>query len=565
MVTKLGIELTADNDRALRSVLTLNQALQGVGKTPATAPKGLSKTNSKLSKISKNANSAKGKLKKLNKVSFSKLRSNLTGVNSKLNTMAKYGVFALGAGLAAGSIAGGAAIVKLGVQMEQTRVRFQTMLGNAEKGDQVLAQLNKFANVTPFTNDEVIGAGKTLLAYGLEAEKLQGTLKIVGDVAAGSGKDFTELSGIIGKVMSKGKADTESLNQMAEAGIPIVKTLSQAYGVSAAEIYKMAEKGKLTSDVINASFQQMTSEGGIFSNMMEKQSQTAGGMWSTVIGKMQFFGSLLGEKLTPIIKTGLGYVVQMADRLVSMTNDGSLIDWLKNAGVIGVSAFAGILKGINYLYEGGKTIFQLLAENAQANFYLIAGGAKLAISGIVGTFYDMINGILSAYNWVMGKFGKDGVELVKQPDWIDDMNATGKNDLATGVGLKKRVFGGDVIKDGLARASEKNAAIDKGVNKIISILSSTEKNKNKEQKKKPPVKIEFPAMAVAAEVAEKAKKIKSPSTKIARSAKNTSVDRLTKIGGYNYGPQIKSIDVQRNGLLKQIVEKLDITPEYRLA
>ena len=46
--------------------------------------------------------------------------------------------------------------IRLGKEMEMTRIAFNTMLGSAEKGAQTIALLQKFADLTPFNNDEVI-------------------------------------------------------------------------------------------------------------------------------------------------------------------------------------------------------------------------------------------------------------------------------------------------------------------------------------------------------------------------------------------------------------------------
>ena len=76
-------------------------------------------------------------------------------------------------GLAIGAAVGFVAkeILQLGINMEQTRVSFETFLGSKGAANKVIDELNEFSNVTPFTNDQVIRAGKQLLAFGLEADK----------------------------------------------------------------------------------------------------------------------------------------------------------------------------------------------------------------------------------------------------------------------------------------------------------------------------------------------------------------------------------------------------------
>ena len=215
------------------------------------------------------------------------------------------------AGLGVGMVA--KEIFTAGMNMEQTRVAFATFLKDAEKGNRVIGELNKFSNITPFDNAEVIKSGRVLLAANVPAEKLTGILKNVGDVASGAQVPLTELSSIYAKVMNKGKAQAEELNQMSERGIPILQVLADQYNITREEIMKMGSQGKITSDVIAGAFQSMTSEGGMFFNMMEKQSATTGGKLSTLKGSLGLLAAELGESANPAIGG-------LIDKLIDLVN-----------------------------------------------------------------------------------------------------------------------------------------------------------------------------------------------------------------------------------------------------
>ncbi len=205
------------------------------------------------------------------------------------------------------------AIVTLGANMEQTRVAFATFLGDAEKANVLIAQLNEFANVTPFNNDEIIKSGRLLLAAGIPAEKITDTLKQIGDVAAGANVPITELAAIFQKATNKGKLQAEELNQFAERGIPILDELSKMFGKSKEEVLKLGSQGKITSAVMNTAFSNMTSEGGIFFNLMEKQSATLGGRFSTLIGKLQTVGIAIGEALIPVLGVLTDFAISIVE------------------------------------------------------------------------------------------------------------------------------------------------------------------------------------------------------------------------------------------------------------
>ena len=181
------------------------------------------------------------------------------GIVSSLGRIASITAIAGGIGFL------GKKVVGLGVDMEKTRVAFSTFLGDTDKANNLIEQLNTFANVTPFNNAEIIKSGRLLLSAGIGAEDIVKNLKMIGDVSAGANVPITELSAIFQKATNKGKLQAEELNQFAERGIPILDVLSKMYGKSKEEIMKMGSQGKITSDVMNQAFQQMTSDGESFS------------------------------------------------------------------------------------------------------------------------------------------------------------------------------------------------------------------------------------------------------------------------------------------------------------
>ena len=62
--------------------------------------------------------------------------------------------------------------LKLAGEFEQTQVAFETMLGSAEKGQEVLGKLAEFATKTPFSIKGVEDNAKLLLAVGVEVDNL---------------------------------------------------------------------------------------------------------------------------------------------------------------------------------------------------------------------------------------------------------------------------------------------------------------------------------------------------------------------------------------------------------
>ncbi len=70
-------------------------------------------------------------------------------------------------------------------EFQQLEVAFETMLGSAEEANKLMNQLVKTAATTPFDLKSVSEGAKQLLAYGTQADEVNGTLIRLGDIAAG--------------------------------------------------------------------------------------------------------------------------------------------------------------------------------------------------------------------------------------------------------------------------------------------------------------------------------------------------------------------------------------------
>lgn len=179
--------------------------------------------------------------------------------------------------------------VDLGIKQEQLNIAFTTFLGSAEKARKLLEQLNKFALVTPFTPDQVNKAAQSLLAFGVEGSKIIPTLKILGDVSSGTGKDLGEMAIIFGQIRSTGRLMGQDLLQLINAGFNPLQIISEKTGQSVKILKQEMEKGNITFDMVEQAFIDATSAGGLFFDLMEKQSRTIGGVLSTIEGNFDEF------------------------------------------------------------------------------------------------------------------------------------------------------------------------------------------------------------------------------------------------------------------------------------
>ncbi len=124
-------------------------------------------------------------------------------------------------------------IVKLGADMENTKVTFSTFLGSAEKANEVIKDLQAFGAATPFEFDDLKKSATLLLNFGVSAQQLIPTLNTLGDLSAGNAQKLDSITLAYGKIKTKGKASMEELNMLIEGGqIPIMQELEKVTGCS---------------------------------------------------------------------------------------------------------------------------------------------------------------------------------------------------------------------------------------------------------------------------------------------------------------------------------------------
>lgn len=245
---------------------------------------------------------------KLASVQFERIQKSFSRLNTSLAPLLQR---ASRAGVIIAALAGAASTgigFKLAADLEKTSVSFETLIGDAQRANQVLKDLQQFAASTPFQFTDLIDASQVLLT-SVEADKLVGTLQQLGDVAAGTGSRLSEIAQIYAKTASTGRVTLETVNQLAERGVPIYDELSTQLGVTRAELLDLVSTGAIGFSNIETAFVNLTSEGGKFNDLMVRQSATAGGLFSTFRDNVAQGLTVFFTKLIPIARNTLSSAI----------------------------------------------------------------------------------------------------------------------------------------------------------------------------------------------------------------------------------------------------------------
>ncbi len=262
-------------------------------------------------------------------------------------------------------------------EMEQYLTSFEVMLGDAEKAQSMMNELNKMAAETPMELTDVISAGTLLMNYGVEAENLIDTMTHLGDLAAGNAQKFERVSMAYGQMLAKGKVTDEEMRQMTEAGVPLLQALADSIGVSTSEVQKLISEGKVGIPELNAAIAELTTGTGQFAGMMEKQAQTFQGMLSTLSDEVAQFGRQAGEESFEILKESLADIMKMIDQWKA---DGTLEDIAKGIGYT-----------VGFVVNSLKTVIQVLVD---------CRGAIVPLVTAITTYKVAVEG-LKAVNWIV--------------------------------------------------------------------------------------------------------------------------------------------------------------------
>ena len=298
--------------------------------------------------------------------SFSSGLMKLTGIAG--------GLGALGGALGAGF--GVIKSVNLAADLEDTAMSFEVMLKSGARAAEMLKDIQKYADPTSFHFAELADAAGTLLNKGAEAGGIMDTIRMLGDVSAGSRKNIGELAEAYGRVMQSKRLSGEELQLFEKT--PLMSELMKQLGVGSAGIRKMAEEGKLDFNNLQKAFRALTGEGGAFYKMVEKMGTTFNAkvstMGDTFNALLREFGKPINVALKPLIEKG-------SDFLASMQEGGR---------ILGETAADGIRVAVELFRSGelGGVLVAGLKLGAIEGANLLISALSLAAGGLAAMLRD---------------------------------------------------------------------------------------------------------------------------------------------------------------------------------
>ena len=241
-------------------------------------------------------------------------------------------------------------------QFELQRISLGAILQNQENANALFSQIKTFALTSPVKILDLTKYTKQLAAYKIGYDELFDTTKRLTDVSVGLGVAMDRVILAYGQVRATGYLRASEIRQFTEMGVPIVeelsKKLTQMNGelVSAADVMEMVEKRGISFELVKDVFNDLTSAGGIFYNMQEKQGNTLYGMWA----KLGDAASVMYDKIgnTEGVNNGMKSLIENLTTL--MRNWEAVAKTLTTVGSVA---------GVALLYQKAKSTGEAIYNN----------------------------------------------------------------------------------------------------------------------------------------------------------------------------------------------------------
>ncbi|MCM1075943.1 MAG: tape measure protein [Bacteroides sp.] len=211
-------------------------------------------------------------------------------------------------------------VIRARGEIESFEISFETLLGSKDKAKELFGSIREFAVNTPMQLDTLAQGAQTLLGFGIEAEKVMPLLKQIGDISMGDAQKFSSLTLAFAQASSAGKLAGQDFLQMVNAGFNPLNEISKATGKSIKQLKQDMEDGRITTKELESAFASATAEGGMFHDMLEKQSVGIKGAISNLEGAWNDMLNDIGSKQQSVFVDGVNLLTDMVKNYEDFLN-----------------------------------------------------------------------------------------------------------------------------------------------------------------------------------------------------------------------------------------------------
>lgn len=205
-------------------------------------------------------------------------------------------------------------------EFELQRVSLGAIIQDQQRANQLFSEIKAFALKSPVSILDLTKYTKQLAAYKIGVDELFDTTKRLTDVSVGLNVSLDRVILAYGQVRATGYLRASEIRQFTEMGVPIVEELaaklSKMHGelVTAADVMELVSKRGISFGLVKEVFDDMTSAGGLFYNMQEKQGNTLFGLWAKLGDAASVMYDEIGN--TESVNEGMKGAIQLLTELM---------------------------------------------------------------------------------------------------------------------------------------------------------------------------------------------------------------------------------------------------------
>lgn len=260
----------------------------------------------------------------------------------------------------------GKAMIASNTDFETATTQFETLLGSTDLAIARLEYLAEFGVATPYELPEITQASRVLEVFGGATLATGENLEMIGDIAAGVGIPFEQLSTTVGRLydaIQSGRPMGMMLRRLQEIGA--------LTGNARAELEKMSEEGRSGAEM----WQYFSDTvGGRFQGNMDRLSATLAGIISNIQDYADNMLRIGGGELFEEVREAAARFLQLLEdkrpeieRIVTGIGDifANIVDFISEKGLgalesMDFSAIGDLVETLWQLVEAGRTIGEAL-------------------------------------------------------------------------------------------------------------------------------------------------------------------------------------------------------------
>lgn len=294
-------------------------------------------------------------------------------------------------------------------EFEMQHRSLQVLIGDIDEANILWEKTVDLAVKSPFRVKDLVTYTKQLAAYRVESDKLYETNKMLADISAGLGVDMNRLILAFGQVKAANFLRGTELRQFSEAGVNMLEELAKRFtmlegrAVSVGEVFERVSKRMVSFRDVEEVLKSITSEGGTFYQMQEKQSETLKGMIMNLKDSIDLAFNEMGESTESVTKKAVNAVRNFVDNWEKFRPVISGITVALVSTLVGV----GVAKVITGFKLAGQAVMEL--------FTLIKTGSMAASLGAGPwvALFAIVTGVIVAITQAIGSANKLQKELNK--------------------------------------------------------------------------------------------------------------------------------------------------------